>query len=131
MTDLLRDEIKYVRDLAKQSYKKGEECFICGDKNELQFHHFKSLTKLWNKWKKDNKLTINSVDDILKYREVFKTEFLDELYDDTVTLCKKHHMEDLHRIYGKSPELITAAKQKRWCDRMREKHYVTRDLSEG
>lgn len=119
---LLRDEIKYIRDLAKSAYKKDIECFICESETELQFHHFYSLTPLWDRWKKANDLVINDVNDILHYRESFKAEFSKEIYDDTVTLCKSCHMGKLHKIYGKAPTLATAEKQRRWCQRMKDKH---------
>jgi len=119
--DLKRDEIKYVRDLAKSAYQKDKECFICGKTEELQFHHYYSMTLLWDKWKKLNKVVINSVDDILIERENFKGEHYKEIYSDTVTLCKFHHMDRLHKLYGKVPPLGTAEKQKRWCEKQRIK----------
>lgn len=123
MTDLLRDEIKYIRDLSKAAYTKDNECFICGARDDLQFHHFYSMTELWNKFKKKAKVTINNVEDILDWREAFKSAHHTEIYDETVTLCKYHHMERLHKIYGKSPSLATAKKQKNWCNIRREKEY--------
>ena len=126
MADLIRDEIKYVRDGAKAAYGKDSECFICGTSEELQFHHFYSMTLLWNKWKKENNVDITSVDDIMGIRDTFTEEHHDEIYNQTVTLCKFHHMERLHKIYGKVPLLGTAMKQRRWCDKQRikfeEKH---------
>jgi len=122
MADLKRDEIKYVRDISKSAYKKEEECFICGKQEELQFHHFYSMTLLWEKWKKKYSIVIDTVDDILAAREDFKGYHYKEIYSETVTLCKFHHMERLHKIYGKVPTLVTAQKQKRWCQRMKDKH---------
>jgi hypothetical protein len=119
--DLKRDEIKYVRDISKAAYKKQANCYICEAEEDLQFHHFYSMTLLWNKWKKAKGIVISSVDDILEYRDDFKNEFQDEIYNQTVTLCKFHHMERLHKIYGKVPALATAMKQKRWCDKQRLK----------
>jgi len=116
-----RDEIKYIRDLCKSSYKKDTKCFICESNENLQFHHFYSMTLLWNKWKKENNIIINTVEDILDHRERFKLDHSNEIYEETVTLCKFHHMEKLHKIYGKVPLLSTAAKQKRWCIKMKEK----------
>lgn len=121
MEELKRDEIKYIRDLAKSSYKKAGMCYICGSGDNLQFHHYYSLTALWNKFKKKCKITIHTVQDILDYREQFKSAHHKEIYDDTVTLCKFHHMERLHKIYGKSPSLATAEKQRRWVEIQREK----------
>lgn len=124
MSNLKRDEIKYIRDLAKSSYKKGTECYICGSKENLQFHHFYSLTELWNKFKRKVNIKIETIQDILDWREVFKSAHHTEIYDETITLCKFHHMERLHKIYGKSPPLSTAIKQKKWCELRREKEYV-------
>lgn len=123
MDTLKRDEIKYIRDISKSAYIKGCECYICGSFEDLQFHHFYSLTELWNKWKKDKNISIDDVDDIIKYREDFKIEHFNEIYNETVTLCKHHHMNVLHKIYGKTPKLHTAQKQKRWCKKQRDKHY--------
>lgn len=120
--ELKRDEIKYVRDLAKSAYKKDTECYICGTTENLQFHHFFSMTKLWDKWKRKEGVIINSVDDILRHRERFKKVHHDQLYNQTVTLCKFHHMDKLHKVYGKVPCLTTAMKQKRWCDKQKEKY---------
>lgn len=119
---LKRDEIKYIRDLAKSSYKKDDKCYICGTTENLQFHHYYSLTALWNKFKKKLKVEIKTVQDILDYREAFKAAHHTEIYDETVTLCKYHHMDRLHKIYGKSPLLSTAKKQKRWVEIQREKY---------
>mgnify|MGYP001827656838 FL=1 len=120
--ELKRDEIKYVRDLAKSAYKKDTECYICGTTENLQFHHFFSMTKLWDKWKRKEGVIINSVDDILRHRERFKKVHHDQLYNQTFTLCKFHHMDKLHKVYGKVPCLTTAMKQKRWCDKQKEKY---------
>jgi len=126
MTDLIRDEIKYVRDGAKAAYAKAAHCYICGTTEELQFHHFYSVTQLWNKWKKENSIDITCVDDIMGIRDTFIEEHHDEIYNQTVTLCSSCHNNKLHRIYGKSPPLFTAMKQKRWTEKQKikfeEKH---------
>lgn len=80
------------------------------------------MTPLWEKWKKTNSIIIKDVEDILIHRETFKMDHYNELYNETVTLCKFHHMEKLHKVYGKVPALTTAMKQKRWCERQRDKH---------
>jgi len=117
---LKRDEVKYIRDLAKSSYTKDSECYICGSKDNLQLHHFYSISALWNKYKKG--IVIKSVEDINKYRESFIEEHKKELYEEVVTLCKECHMNKLHKIYGVSPSLGTAKKQKRWVEIQREKN---------
>lgn len=121
MSDLKRDEIKYIRDLSKSAYKKDTSCYICNSTDDLEFHHFYSMTLLWNKWKSENKIVIKNVEDIIKYREEFKKKFHNEIYNETVTLCKFHHRERLHKIYGKVPNLATAIKQKNWCELQRLK----------
>ena len=121
MADLKRDEIKYVRDLAKSAYTKDTECRICLTSEELQFHHFYTMTLLWARWKKKEKIQIDSVEDIMSAREDFKGYHVKEIYQDTVTLCKNCHMNKLHRIYGKTPSLATAEKQKRWVEKQRIK----------
>ena len=37
--DLKRDLVKYVRDKAKSGYQKETQCFICGETDNLEFHH--------------------------------------------------------------------------------------------
>lgn len=128
MSDLIRDEIKYIRDAAKAAYKKGDECFICGTTENLQFHHYYSLTELWNKFKKKAKAEINNVEDILVYRDQFISAHHTQVYDETVTLCKHCHMEKLHKIYGKKPSLATAMKQKRWAQKQRDKRLNNGDV---
>ena len=123
MTDLKRLEVKYIRDGAKAAYTKDKECFVCGTDEELQMHHFYSMTPLWEKWKKENKIVIKSADEIKTIRDDFIKDKHVEIYDEVVTLCKFHHMERLHKVYGKVPLLSTAKKQKNWCLKRREKEY--------
>ena len=123
MTDLKRLEVKYIRDGAKALYHKDSECYICGSENELQMHHFYTLTPLWEKWKKENNITITSADHIKQVRDQFVEDMHIEMYHEVVTLCKFHHMDRLHKVYGKVPPLHTAKKQKIWCDKRREKEY--------
>ena len=120
---LKRLEVKYIRDKAKAAYKKDKECYICGTSEDLQFHHFYSITQLWELWKKKNNITIETVEDIEKYRDIFIQEHHREFYEEAVTLCKFHHMERLHKIYGQSPDIYTAEKQKKWCESRRAKEY--------
>ena len=119
--NLKRDPIKFVRDKAKSGYKKGSECFICGSRENLDFHHYYTLTPLFNKWLKSKKITIQTDEDVLAIREEFIAEHMSELYDDAVTLCHEHHLK-LHSVYGKDPPLTSAKKQMRWVQIQREKH---------
>ncbi len=119
---LKRDLVKYVRDKAKSKYKKSNNCYICGDTDHLDFHHYYGLTELLETWLKQKKITIEKEQDILALRESFIDENYDKVYDYTVTLCHKHHLR-LHSIYGKRPKLITAEKQNKWVEIQREKQH--------
>jgi hypothetical protein len=118
MPKLKRDIVKYVRDKAKSKYAKGSSCEICGATEQLDFHHFYSLTPLLNKWIKDNN---HNPEYIQALRDDFIEEHYAELYDHTATLCHTHHLK-LHSIYGKDPALGTAKKQMRWVQIQREKN---------
>jgi len=115
---LKRDIVKYVRDRAKTRYKKGTECYICGETENLDFHHFHSLSPLLHRWVKLNRF---SPEEVMEWRDAFIDEHTKELFTDTVTLCHEHHLR-LHSVYGRNPNLGTAMKQKRWVHIQREKH---------
>lgn len=44
MSDLNRDEIKYVRDISKSAYKKEFECYICGTNDTLYSHSYNTAS---------------------------------------------------------------------------------------
>lgn len=113
-----RDLVKFVRDKAKSRYEKGTECRICGETENLDFHHFYSLTPLLTRWMKQGG---HKAEQIVEVRDDFIAEHKKELYDETVTLCHTHHLQ-LHSIYGKHPSLGTAQKQKRWVEIQRDKN---------
>jgi len=119
--DLKRDLVKYVRDKAKSKYKKDTHCYICGSTEKLDFHHFYGLTELLEWWMKENKITIETENEILELREHFIAENEDKVYTHAVTLCHSHHLR-LHGIYGKRPKLVTAIKQQRWVEIQRDKY---------
>ena len=121
LMDLKRDLVKYVRDKAKSKYDKGTECQICGSTENLDFHHFYGMTELLDKWLRENKLIIDTAEEIMEVRDTFIEQHIAELYEEAVTLCHNHHLR-LHSIYGKRPKLFTAQKQKRWVLKQREKH---------
>lgn len=121
MSELKRGLIKYCRDKAKSLYKKDSKCSICGSAEDLEFHHFNSMTGMLELWMRKNKLTAKTSEEIMYIRDRFIEEHHKQIYDETVTLCKKHHMA-LHKVYGKRPSLATAAKQVRWVDKQRDKH---------
>ncbi len=120
-TELKRDAIKYVRDRAKHAYNKQDSCEICGTKEELEFHHYYSLTLLWENWLNHNAISITTIEDVNHYRELFIAEHQKELYEDAVTLCLTHHQK-LHSIYGAKPALFTAPKQANWVKIQRGKY---------
>ena len=120
MADLKRYAIKYVRDRAKSKYQKDTKCYICEETEELDFHHFHTLSLLFNGWLAKNRLDPN---DVLEFRDRFIEEHDAELYEHAVTLCHTHHLR-LHSIYGKNPDLGTWKKQQRWVNIQRDKHGV-------
>lgn len=124
MKDFKRDKVKYIRDKAKARYQKGTACHICNTTTSLEFHHYYSLTPLLNKWLKDEKLSLETEEELLDVRERFISEHHKEIYEDCVTLCKTHHLK-LHSIYGKNPALVSATKQMRWVEIQREKNNAT------
>lgn len=121
--ELKRDPIKYVRDKAKSAYAKKDKCDVCGSSEELDFHHFYSLTPLFNKWCRQNKIKIETEEDILETRDAFIETHKEELYDHAVTICSTLHQR-LHSIYGKNPSLGTAKKQMRWIEKQKEKYVI-------
>ena len=118
MTELKRDPVKYIRDKAKARYEKGSECYICGTDVQLDFHHYYSLSPLLQKWVKEKDYFM---EDIKDFRDEFINEHIEELYEETVTICHAHHLK-LHSIYGRNPTLHSAPKQKRWVEIQRGKH---------
>lgn len=124
--NLSRDLVKFVRDKAKSKYEKDTKCFICGESENLDFHHFHSLTGLLDKWLRKNKFNPTTDDEIKSIRETFIEQHTHELYEATVTLCHLHHLK-LHSIYGKEPDLSTARKQANWVQKQRDKWLGTSD----
>lgn len=118
---LRRDPIKTIRDKARLKYPKSDECEICGSKKDLDFHHYFSLTELFNKWIEKKGYKADSTDNITSYRDEFISEHQYELNEAAVTLCKKHH-KMLHDLYGLKPAIHTAEKQKNWVEKKKIKN---------
>lgn len=113
--------VKHVRDKAKAAYEKKDACYICGTQQDLELHHFHSLTLMLEKWSKAKGYDISTDEGILAVREEFIAEHRVELYDKVRTLCNNHHVK-LHKIYGKAPALGTEAAQDRWVEIQKSKH---------
>lgn len=116
---LKREVIKYVRDRAKSKYKLGEECKICRSQDTLELHHYYSISLLVAKWLDSKKY---KPEEVLDWRDEFITEHQTELYIEVVTLCNYHHQHRLHNIYGQTPPLSSASKQKNWINIQRDKN---------
>lgn len=115
-----RDAISLMRDGIKSQYKKDHSCAICGSEEDLELHHYHTVSLLVKKYAKDFQLDFNDTETVLSNRTAFYDKYKHELVDDTVTLCHLHHTQ-LHKVYTKEPPLFTADKQKRWVSIQKEK----------
>ena len=120
MARLKRIPIKYVRDRAKSRYVKDSKCYICGNDEKLDFHHYFTVDILFDNWLRKNKIIIESAEDVIEIRDEFITQHEYELFEYAVTLCKEHHKR-LHTVYSQRPALSTAGKQERWVNKQRIK----------
>lgn len=69
---------------------------------------------LWTRWKLANKVSPpTSAEEIMSLRQLFYKDNWNEVVEDCATLCSMHH-KMLHNIYGATPPLATANKQKAW-----------------
>lgn len=117
----IRNPVKWCRDRAKSAYEKKNCCHICGSTESLELHHFSSLTNLLEKWAKAKGYDISTDDGVLAIRDEFIAQHTAQIYDQVVTLCKKHHLL-LHSIYGGKPALTTADRQSRWVEKQKDKY---------
>lgn len=115
-----RIAVKHLRDKAKSAYEKADTCYICGTSEDLELHHFHSLTLMLEKWSRAKGYDISTDEGILAVREEFIAEHPIELYEKVRTLCNKHHVA-LHKIYGKAPPLGSEANQERWVEIQKNK----------
>jgi hypothetical protein len=111
---------KHIRDGIKSQYPKGTECEICGTHEDLEYHHYHTLSILLKKYAKENGIPIDTDEQVLAMRDQFYEAHWEEVVTDGVTLCNEHH-KLLHKIYGKEPALNTAEKQKHWVKSFRDK----------
>lgn len=114
--------VKHVRDKAKSAYEKQDTCYICGTTEDLELHHFHSITLLLEKWAKVKNYDITTDEGILAVREEFIAEHTTELYEKVRTLCNRHHVA-LHKVYGKAPPLGSEPKQERWVEIQKAKYF--------
>ncbi len=104
---------KHIRDGIKSNYQKKDRCEICGCADDLELHHYTTVSLLLKQYAKENGIPISTDDEVLAMRDDFYKAHWHELVEDTVTLCNKDHVR-LHQIYSQEPPLSTAEKQKRW-----------------
>ena len=116
---LKREIVKYVRDRAKKDYKLDSECKICSTTENLELHHYYTLSLLIERWLPKKKY---KPEDVLDWRDEFINEHKEQMFNNVVTLCKFHHQERLHNIFGQMPELNTAKKQENWVNIQKEKY---------
>lgn len=119
-TKTKRKPIRWIRDGIKQHYKKAGCCEVCGVSDDLELHHYHTVSFLLEKHAKENNIPLSTDDEVLAMRDAFYEEYWHELVDDTVTLCNHHHVF-LHKIYGQKPLLSTAEKQKNWVQKQHDK----------
>jgi hypothetical protein len=112
-----RTATKHIRDGIKSNYVKGSECEICGTDQDLELHHYHTVSLMLDKYCTENGIALSTDQDALDMREEFYKAHWHELVEDMVTLCNKHHVQ-LHSIYGKQPSLATVSKQRNWVLRM-------------
>lgn len=115
-----RDAISLMRDGIKSQYKKASCCEICGCEEDLELHHYHTVSLLVKTYAKELQLDFTDEETVLSNRTAFYERYRHELVDDTVTLCVHHHQQ-LHRVYTKEPPLFSANKQKVWVQKQKDK----------
>lgn len=115
-----RIPVKWVRDRAKAAYDKKDSCYICGTSQDLELHHFNSITLLLENWAARKRYDISTDDGILAVRDEFIQEHKIELYEQVRTFCNKHHVA-LHQVFGKAPPLNSIQRQERWVEIQKDK----------
>lgn len=109
---------KHIRDGIKSNYKKACECAICGTDQDLELHHYHTVSLLLKQYSKERGIPIDTDEEVLAMRDQFYQVHWDELVECTVTLCNTHH-KLLHKIYGREPSLSTAIKQEHWVKKIK------------
>lgn len=104
---------KHIRDGIKSNYSKKDHCEICGVGEDLELHHYHTVSLLLKHYAKENGIPISTDQEVLAMRDGFYKKYWHELVEDTVTLCNHHHVK-LHKIYSQEPALHTTDKQRKW-----------------
>lgn len=115
-----RVAVKHIRDGIKSQYPKGTTCEICGTEHDLEYHHYATLSIVFQEYCERNNIQVNTDEQVLEMRDKFYEDNWDAVVTDGVTLCNTHH-KALHKLYGKQPVLASMKKQKHWVHRMFEK----------
>ena len=120
---LKRIPIKYIRDYIKKEYKYDTCCYICGSKDKLELHHVYSISELFQRWCKENK--IDKIEDVAYIKEIrikFKEDYDEYLSSKNLfTLCNFHHAL-LHNLYGQVYPISFDKKIINWINIQKEKH---------
>lgn len=111
---------KHIRDGIKANYSKKDYCEICGTDENLELHHYHTVSLLLKDYAKENGIPISTDQEVLDMRDGFYKKYWHELVEDTVTLCNHHHIK-LHKIYSQEPALHTTDKQRKWVSSQAEK----------
>ena len=120
MSQNKRVATKHIRDGIKSNYCKDTKCAICDAEEELELHHYTTVSLLLQKYANERDIALETDEQVLAMRDAFYEVHWKELVTDTVTLCNMHH-KVLHKTYGKAPLLHTALKQPLWVEKQREK----------
>ena len=118
--DLKRTVYKYIRDGVKANYTKLAACEVCGCAEDLELHHPHTLSLVFDAYCEERGITVKDAEEVMAMRDDFYQVHWNELVVDVLTLCNTHH-KALHKVYGAQPPLSTAAKQRVWVERIRDR----------
>lgn len=118
--ELKRTVYKYIRDGVKANYVKLDKCEVCGCSEDLELHHPHTLSLVFDAYCEERGITVKDAEEVMAMRDEFYQVHWNELVVDVLTLCNTHH-KALHKVYGAQPPLSTAAKQRVWVERIRDR----------
>jgi len=111
---------KHIRDGIKSKYPKLDYCEITGSTEDLEFHHYSTLSILLKNYSTKHNIPIDTDEQVLAMRDQFYEDNWEAVVTDGVTLTAEMHKK-LHRVYGREPSLSTVAKQRLWVQKIRDK----------